>query len=254
MSTDIYGPIQDPHPPINNKYYKWYTSITEKASLHINYKDDILEEHHIIPKSFFIYINKTGWLEGNPNRKINLVLLTPKEHIICHKLLTKCYENGAYLKMVRAFNRMSNGNKGSRHYNIAAKLHSEAMKGENNPRYGSNGCEGYHHTQEYLDYMSERMTGEKHPNYGKIHSPESNEKRRQKQLGVKKPPKTDIQKQKISEAKSQDWLVTNPNGEKFVITNLFKFSSANSLTPELMWAVAKGKQKHHKGWKCEKLT
>lgn len=40
------------------------------------------EEHHILPKSIF-----PAW----KNRKCNRVLLTAREHLFCHKLLTKIY-------------------------------------------------------------------------------------------------------------------------------------------------------------------
>lgn len=40
------------------------------------------EEHHILPKSLF-----PAW----KSKKCNLVLLTAREHLFCHKLLTKIY-------------------------------------------------------------------------------------------------------------------------------------------------------------------
>lgn len=61
---------------LENKYTKWYFRIIENAQLQArNKKFGYFERHHIIPKS----------IEKNDNT----VLLTAKEHFICHLLLTK---------------------------------------------------------------------------------------------------------------------------------------------------------------------
>lgn len=57
------------------------------------------ESHHIIPD--FMFLNRKrkgpkGHLEGNPTDKLNLVLLTPREHFICHVLLYKIYKGTHY--------------------------------------------------------------------------------------------------------------------------------------------------------------
>lgn len=59
---------------LNNKYTKWYYSICNNAKL----RNSGEEKHHIIPRSI-----------GGDNSKQNLVLLTTREHMICHLLLTK---------------------------------------------------------------------------------------------------------------------------------------------------------------------
>ena len=51
----------------------------------------IVEVHHIIPKSL-----------GGSNKKDNLVKLSPREHFICHLLLTKMYSGKEKQKMVYA--------------------------------------------------------------------------------------------------------------------------------------------------------
>ena len=70
-----------------NKYTKWYFSIVDCA-----YKrsplDCYTENHHVIPKSI------------QPNN--NLVALTPREHFICHWLLTKMTEGEIRHKMIYA--------------------------------------------------------------------------------------------------------------------------------------------------------
>lgn len=61
---------------ITNKYTKWYYNIVATAQARIS--SGYTEKHHIIPKSI-----------GGTNEKENLVILTAKEHFICHLLLTK---------------------------------------------------------------------------------------------------------------------------------------------------------------------
>lgn len=62
------------------------------------YKGAYYEWHHIIPDFMFKQRSRSGpsgHIEGNPNESGNLVLLTPKEHFLCHLLLTKIYPKGS---------------------------------------------------------------------------------------------------------------------------------------------------------------
>lgn len=80
---------------IMNKYYKWYNKIIDKASSRTSLI--IKEKHHIIPRSL-----------GGDNSKSNLVNLTPKEHYVCHLLLTKFTVGDAKRKMSYALHRLTN--------------------------------------------------------------------------------------------------------------------------------------------------
>lgn len=77
---------------IENKYYKIYKNIIEKAKNRTIEKNSVYEKHHIIPKSL-----------GGLDNKDNIVFLTPKEHFICHALLTKFTKNNEKEKMIKAF-------------------------------------------------------------------------------------------------------------------------------------------------------
>jgi hypothetical protein len=94
---------------LSNKYSKCYYNIVTKAlqanrkKLPKNNKNFVYyESHHIIPKSV-----KTEFkdLRLNPWNK---VLLTPKEHFICHLLLTKMLSGSDKNKMVYALWGMTN--------------------------------------------------------------------------------------------------------------------------------------------------
>lgn len=85
---------------IDNKYTKWYFSIINNAKAK-NRKKGLgvyFESHHIIPKCKpFLGSNKTE----------NKVLLTAKEHFICHLLLTRMCDGHKRHKMVWALHRFS---------------------------------------------------------------------------------------------------------------------------------------------------
>ena len=88
-------------------YSRQYNLIINKA------KERVLEEysetHHIIPKCL-----------GGTNENTNLVELTPREHLICHRLLVKMYPNN--ISLHRAYNAM-----GTR-CNFSSKLFAKTRK------------------------------------------------------------------------------------------------------------------------------
>lgn len=63
---------------IDNKYTRWYYSIIDSArNRHLD-AEIYIEKHHIIPKKL-----------GGGNQSSNIVALTPREHFVCHLLLTR---------------------------------------------------------------------------------------------------------------------------------------------------------------------
>ncbi len=81
---------------LQNKYRSCYYALIEKAKSRTVHPI-VVERHHVIPKSL-----------GGSNSKENIVVLTPKEHYICHLLLTKMCEGTARKKMVYAFWALAN--------------------------------------------------------------------------------------------------------------------------------------------------
>jgi hypothetical protein len=82
----------------NSKYTNWYNEIITNAK-NRNILTTPTEKHHIIPKSI-----------GGNNNKSNIVALTYREHFICHWLLIKMTNGQNKMKMLFAFNSMSNTN------------------------------------------------------------------------------------------------------------------------------------------------
>lgn len=75
-------------------YAKIYSKIVESRLLEKRSRKDgkYYESHHIIPKS-----------HGGSDRKENRILLTPREHFICHRLLCKIYPDCPKMKLAIYF-------------------------------------------------------------------------------------------------------------------------------------------------------
>jgi hypothetical protein len=130
-----------------NKYYIYY------------------EKHHIIPKCL-----------GGNNDKENLVLLTAREHYICHKLLTYMYRDNKSL--VYAFHRMtfdkiSNRKISSRDYayekeifNLIPMFKSQETKEKfSKARKGKSYDEFYKEKSSYMkNKRKDQTTGKNNPN------------------------------------------------------------------------------------------
>lgn len=106
-------------------YQKIYNEIITKAQSQVRTKDvDYYENHHIIPSSL-----------GGKDTNNNIVLLTAREHFICHWLLYKMTSGVDKNKMAHAWYSMcrrSDGQKRekitSRKYEYARRSHAEAAK------------------------------------------------------------------------------------------------------------------------------
>jgi hypothetical protein len=106
-------------------YIKIYEKIIDSAESQNRKKTkdgQIYENHHIIPKSV-----------GGLNNKGNKVLLTPKEHYICHKLLVEIYKktpysNKMYYDMWCLINGSGNQNRYSPSSRIYDNFRNELIK------------------------------------------------------------------------------------------------------------------------------
>jgi hypothetical protein len=161
-------------------YQKIYDSIINNAkSLNRKKGDDVYyESHHILPKCM-----------GGGNEKENLVLLTAREHYVCHKILFWIYPHNnkltlAYCSMTYIMRDKLKIKLTSREYEEIKTAYSLYFTGENHPMYNK------HHNTETKEIMRQKKigkkqslehiekksgknnynygkTGEKSPNYGK---------------------------------------------------------------------------------------
>ena len=168
------------------KYEKWYKVITDNGK---TVRDVRTESHHILPKCL-----------GGSNDNNNLTDITPREHFICHWLLTKIYPTGEeHWKMINAFRMMRAENPRQQRYNtkITARVYAQLK-------------------EEYSKLQSERFSGENNSMFGDkfFRSDEGKQKQRLAIMGDNNGSKQIKARQKISDSKkgktrppfSKEWL------------------------------------------------
>ena len=164
-------------------------------------RDQYTEKHHILPKS-----------KGGSNGKDNIIRLTPREHLVAHKLLARIYDDRgmwfALMMMSRGGCRSAIGQRvSSREYELIRKrvmslpspwkgvklsdehkkkvsLGSPRLSGANHPMFGKK------HTEETKKRMSEsspRKSGKDHAMYGRKHTEETKVKFSIRSSGINNP-------------------------------------------------------------------
>jgi hypothetical protein len=183
------------------------------------------ENHHILPKCL-----------GGSNEKENLVLLTSKEHFICHKLLTFIYPNN--MSIARAFHFLVHGNnsynKSGRDYQYVRELLSMTkLSKKTRDLYDSN---------EFKLKMSIITSGKNNGMYGKTHSKESIEKIKEKRKFQINPMQgkkhSDESKKKMSATKIQNASV---KGSKNPMYGVHRYGKRNPMYGKTM--SEEGKEK-----------
>ena len=187
-------------------HLKVYETIIEKAKFQNRKKLDktdinyvYYENHHILPKCL-----------GGGNEENNLVLLTAREHFICHKLLTFIYSHNRGI--VLAFHRMLFSKNGyianSKDYEYLLKLFRDTPMSEETKqkikekRKFQPKTIGWHHTEESkninrIKHLKENLTSEMLLKMKKPKSKEHKKKLSEANLGFKV---SDETKKKISES------------------------------------------------------
>ena len=117
-SMDIYSQYL-----LDNKYAKWYINIIEARRNRILENTIYTETHHIIPKSV-----------GGTDSNDNLVILTYREHFLCHWLLSKATKPEYKRKALSALSAMRRNskqviNKSSWMFDVMKRAVKEAMVG-----------------------------------------------------------------------------------------------------------------------------
>jgi len=98
-----------------NKYYNIYMRIIQQAGV----RKEIIqgENHHIIPRSM-----------GGTNTQSNIILLTYREHFLCHVLLTKFTKGDSLRSMIKARWGMSNQKRDLRDIKMNSTLYEQSRK------------------------------------------------------------------------------------------------------------------------------
>lgn len=187
----------------DTKYSRWYASIIDKAvARNLTRKEakaryGYAESHHIMPKSLRL---------GGYRDKENIVMLSPKEHFVCHLLLARMDFGFEINKRLRyalfcMMNQLSEG----RSYRFSSTLYSTAKQ-----EFSEN--QSLHHwtqTPEGRRRISERQKGR----------PANNAVREAASKRWKSVPKTEEHRRKISysnkgvsKTKTETWLDAASSG------------------------------------------
>ena len=183
---------------LRNKYTNIYNKIINRAKLQQRVKssETYYESHHILPKSL-----------GGDNAIENKVLLTFKEHYICHRLLPKMVETKQHKTKMNYALYMMNKASGlqdrslSHHQKmICLEANRKACRNRNHkPNLGNR------HSEETKQLLREKSTGKKHSEESiqkikenNIRTNESRGKKTSAALTGKK--KSEEHRRKISEA------------------------------------------------------
>ncbi len=227
-----------------------YNSIISKALGENRKKGNgtYYEKHHIIPKCI-----------GGGNEKENLILLTAKEHFICHKLLFRIHPANKGIAL--SYYMMVYG-KNKKHYHVSSRSFEEARhaahiasNGKNNPRYGAvlsketrekirikaigriSPTRGTHHTQETKNKISLANKGLRK---GIKKSAETRARMGKARIGI--PSKL---KGASFPSKMRAFLATNPNGIEIKFKGVV---AAKKVIGSGVDHCLKGLQKTTHGW------
>lgn len=226
---------------IENKYTRIYFKIIDNAKLRGNDKSKIntyTESHHIIPVS----------LNGDKGIQ-NTVLLTAKEHFICHRLLIKMTNGWNKEKMKHAFSYMVFTNKNrklsrkinSNQFELARKILSSTKRSPQWKQQISDSKRGKTMSRDSIEKMRKTITGRKlskehRMNISKNTKGFSKEAREASKLSL-----------------SKNWLITLPDGKQIKIFNLkdfckeqkLNYSTAHNNSKQL-YPIRSGKMKGYK--------
>jgi hypothetical protein len=243
-----------------SQYTKDYRSIIEVAKQrgaqyktrymarkHLGY----VESHHIIPESI-----------GGTDDADNKVWLTAHEHLKCHLLLTEmCDDVGHKHKMLLAATRMMNrqDNRREREKLLPLQITEEEIAWLAQVRIDS--------AKAHSDYMSERVKGDKNPFYGRTHTTETNQSRRDKQVGIPKNHSSSVSAGRLKNSAHISAIVTGTKNPRYnptlynwhniytdetrVATRLEMITEFPALKSNIS-NVIKGTAIHTKGWRLIK--
>jgi len=210
-------------------YLSIYNSIIARAALANRSRKDkaYYEAHHIIPKC----------LSGS-NDKTNLVLLTAREHFVCHQLLVKIYPgNHKLVFSLRMLTASSTRHiRNNKEYEwvrkLIAKASSESQKGKS---YGhkfpknhalstgeKNGMYGKHHTESTKQIQSEKAKQRDHAAYNHARLP-----------------KTDLHKENISKSKrTRKFKLVSPEGVDYIVDTIREASKISCVSVSVLVKLA----------------
>lgn len=116
---------------------------------------------------------------------------------------------------------------------------------------GGEGVFGLEHSQQIKDNQKIRVTSQWQ---NKAFADKISNKIKDVWNSPNSPYRTEEFERKRVASLSDEWLITYPEGQQITILNLSKFCRDNGLSTTHMVKVSKGKNNHHKGFKCKNLS
>jgi len=240
-----------------SKYTTYYYGIINKAKNRILSDNIYTEKHHIIPKSL-----------GGSNLQTNLIILTLREHFVCHWLLTKMFDNkNNKIKMHHALWNMINTRKNvkisSRLYEQLKMKHYQTIQGS---QVGEkNGFYGKHHDEETKWKCGARTRGKTYEDvYGSEKADEIKQKQSKSKKGkstwnkgipstqeVRNKIRTTIKKNKQNNKVFKWWKITMPDQSIQITKDRRQFCEEHNLNYNTINDYSQ-KQKSYKGYYFEK--
>ena len=189
---------------LQNKYSCCYYNIVNRAKSRELSKEIYTEKHHIIPRSL-----------GGNNKEENLVVLTAREHFICHWLLTKMVNGENKKKMIFALKMLNANNQNQQRYKtkitsrVYAKLkitYVDMLKGVPRSQEVKDKISAtkklnpsYHNLGKKFSDESKKKMSESHK--GRLHSDATRQKMAESHIGKKLSKET---RQKLCKPKSKE--------------------------------------------------
>jgi hypothetical protein len=201
---------------LTNKYSKYYFNIVTSAKARTLATNMYVEKHHIIPKSF-----------GGSDDSTNIVKLTAKEHLICHRLLIRMTTGVFKSKMAFAAWRMVFSSKKHKRTKVTSRIY-ESIKLEMSIAARERN-KSYAHSIESKQKISKSKIGKPRDvtwgdkisiaNTGKKRSPltpETKEKISQSLIGKKLGPLSDKHRKNVADSKKGKKIqVDSVTGRRF---------------------------------------
>jgi hypothetical protein len=240
----------------DNKYYKWYSSICQRA-LAQNSQIGYTERHHILPKSLGL---------GGEKDPANIVRLTAKEHYIVHMLLVRFLRTTAHLnKMKYAMWYLSTRNidykPTSRSYESARIQLINTIKNRidsaetrrRKARPGKlNGMYGKTHSAEVKEKLSklrkDTLTGKTYEELYGVEKAQELKKDKSVKLKAYFENNSEIRKGS-NNSNSKSYKFTDSIGTVYIVNGTLKiFCQLHGLSVAAIIDVAKGRKPTYKGW------
>jgi hypothetical protein len=201
---------------LSNKYSKYYFNIVDTAKARTLAAHTYIEKHHVVPRSL-----------GGTNAPDNIVKLTAREHLICHRLLIKMTTGVQKSKMAFAAWRMIFSNKKHKRVKVTSRIY-ESIKLEMS-KAASERSKTYRHSEESKQKIAQSKLGKTRnvtwgdkiaeANTGKKKSPltvETKEKIRQGNIGKKREPLSVSHRRNVADSKRGKKIQVDPiTGRRF---------------------------------------